>query len=143
MTIAEGRAKDLVNKYPSRFQPLFKQEKEKNIMPQLPKEKKALPNGAHTLIALDVETTRGIYGDQEEVTCCLENEPNTLTRVWVTHKTLAQIKSAAAAGLVRIDEENGSWEVVFGARFQVLVAGGKIVGVTPAPELKIANGQAK
>lgn len=127
----DKKANHFANAYPTRFSICFKQQEDK--MPQLPQEKKALPNGAHILIALDVETTKGMYGEQEEVTCMLENSPETLTRVWVTHKTLAQIKAAAAAGLVCIDEANGSWEVVIGARFQVFVAGGKVVGVSAPP----------
>ena len=130
--IARGRGQELAAKYPSRF--MFELDnKENTAMPTLPTEKKALDNGAHTLIALECETTTGMYGPQEEVTCCLEKDPNVLTRVWVTHKTLAQIKAAAAAGLVRIDEESGSWEVIIGSRFTVLVAGKKVVGVAPPP----------
>jgi hypothetical protein len=135
----DKKANHFANTYPNRFQIYFKQEDTK--MPQLPTEKKALANGAHVLVALEVETTKGMYGEQEEVTCMLESNPETLTRVWVTHKTLAQIKAAAAAGLVRIDEESGSWEVVIGSRFQVFVAGGKVVGVSAPPAAApIVNG---
>ncbi len=103
-------------------------------MPKMPQEKKALPNGVHTLLALEVETVRGKYGEQEEVTCMLESDPAVLTRVWVSHKNLQQVRQAAAAGLVVIDEENQSWEVVVGARFQVFIAGGNVVGVSKAPD---------
>jgi hypothetical protein len=42
-----------------------------------------------------------------------------------------------------VDEENNSWEVVVGARFQVFCAGGKIVGVYPAPPAVIQVGGTK
>ena len=112
-------------------------------MPAIPQEKKALANGAHVLMSLECETIRGTFGEQEEVTCMLESDPNVLTRVWVSHKTLAQVKAAAAAGLVKMDEEAGSWEVIIGARFTVFIAGGKVVGVAPVttPPPAIQQGQ--
>ena len=107
----------------------------------MPQQRKALPNGAHILIALAVETIKGQYGEQEEITCMVENDPEELTRVWITHKSIGQVKAAAAAGLIRVDEESQSWEVIIGARFQVFCAGGKIVGVALPPPQTIQQGE--
>jgi hypothetical protein len=138
LEVAKKRGNELVAKYPSRFQIIYQGD---NKMPTMPQQRKALPNGAHILIALNVETIKGQYGDQEEVTCMLESDPDELTRVWITHKSIGQVKAAAAAGLIRVDEVNNSWDVNIGARFQVFCAAGKIVGVYPAPPAAIQNGQ--
>lgn len=102
-------------------------------MPQLPKAVQTLSNGMHTLISLETKTTRGEYGDQEEITCLEEGTQDTMTRVWISHTSRKKIEAAAAAGLVRIDQLSEEWDVVLGARFQAFIAGGKIVGITAAP----------
>jgi len=136
--VAEKRAKMLVSKYSSRFSfpftALLHTEKEDTIMPQLPPETKNLGNGAHTLIAFEVKTTKGTFGEQEEVTCMKEGTED-LTRVWLSHTGRKKIIQAADAGLVEMHED-GSWEVVTGARFLAMVVGGKIVGLAKAPAAK-------
>jgi len=103
------------------------------IMPQLPKETVVFPNGAHTVVAFEVKTTNGTYGPQEEITCMKEGGQGEMTRVWISHSGLKKIKQAQEIGLVEI-HENESWEVVIGARIQILVAGGKVVGFAKPPK---------
>lgn len=112
-----------------------------NTMPQLPPATKALENGLHTLIALETRTTEGTYGTQEEIVCLVEGTTDTMTRVWLPHKSMKKIQQAAEVGLVAIDHANNSWEVITGARFQVFAAGGKIVAITKAGPTQITNGQ--
>lgn len=138
-----GVALSLTTKYPSRFKIVASQTNIKtgeNKMPQLPQSTKALENGLHILNAIEVRTTNGQYGQQEEVTCLKEGTNDVLTRVWVPHNNLKRITEASGAGLVRIDQETNSWEVLIGARFQVFVSGGKILQVMPAPPIVIQTG---
>jgi hypothetical protein len=104
----------------------------KNIMPQLPAETKTLKNGAHIVLAFEVKTTKGNFGDQEEITCMKEGTEE-LTRVWISHNARTKIIQARDAGLVEVHEDE-SWNVIIGARVQILVAGGKIVGLAKAPK---------
>ena len=106
-------------------------------MPTMPAETKALKNGLHTLIALEVETRQGDFGEQEAVTC-IEQDSGEQTRVWISHKSRKQIQAAEAVGLVEINGEE--WHVVIGARFQAMIAGGKCVGYVSAPPQVVMNG---
>ena len=99
-------------------------------MPTMPSETKALDNGKHTLTALEVKTTTGTYGPQEEVTCC--TDAGTLTHVWIGHNSRKKIDAAIGAGLAKLEPNNQEWNIVIGARFDVFVAGGKIIALMPA-----------
>lgn len=109
------------------------------VMPQLPQETKALENGVHTLIATEVKTTRGAYGEQEEV-ICMDEETGENTRVWISHNARKKIMAAQDAGLVSIDPANDEWHVIIGARFCVMIAGGKMVGYSKPKPRVITNG---
>jgi hypothetical protein len=137
------RALHLATSYPNRFSLLYPSQIEKikeNIMPALPVATKALDNGLHILNVIEVKTVNGQYGPQEECVCLKEGTEDTKTRIWVPHNNLKRIKEAEKAGIVIVDEGTGSWDVIPGARFQVYVAGGKVVALTAAPPVSIQQG---
>ena len=140
MFMAKRRADKLCNAYPARFQYVYQSpihrdeiftESRSTIMPQLPNETKVFKNGAHTVVAFEVKTTTGTFGLQEEITCMKEGSED-MTRVWISHNSRKKILQSAEAGLVTLHDDE-SWEVNIGARFQILVAGGKVVGVAKPP----------
>ena len=102
-------------------------------MPQLPPEVKALSNGLHFCVSIAVETRKGQYGDQEQVTF-MEESTGENTRVWISHNNRKQIEQAHAAGFVEIDEVTQEWHVKLGQRVQLVVAGGKIAGTFKAEQ---------
>jgi len=113
--------------YPSRFTLVrinFEGEKD---MPKLPPPTVRLPDGAHQLIALSVQTVTGRYGDQEEVTAA--DADGQITRIWIPHNARKRIETAALAGLVTIDANTENWVVNIGSKFQVFIAAGKMVGL--------------
>jgi hypothetical protein len=100
-------------------------------MPVMPNEHKPLPNGLATLISTEVITKDSKFGEQEEVTCVVEfPEGYPPQRVWISHKSFKQVKSALACGLAEQDGNN--WEVKIGVRFSAVVENGKFVNLLPA-----------
>jgi len=121
--------------YPNRFSyknSTIQQEKE-NMSPAIPPEREKLTNGTYNLIAESHQTTKGQYGDQEEISC-INEATGVHTTVWIPHNSRTKILAAIDAKLAIM--QGDEWQIMDGSPFRVVVAGGKVVAILP-PENKI------
>lgn len=129
--VNKKRAVYLALLYPSRFEIILQPTRKENEMPAMPAKVEKLQNGTHQLISIEVKTTNGEFGEQEEL-LCREEETGIMTRVWIAHQSRKKIEEAIQAGFARvINTDTEEWEAVVGARFQAIVVNGKMVAVLP------------
>ena len=130
--IEERKAQSLSAKYPSRYI-IQNNQKEKNIMPAMPKPYKPLPNGICTLVTLNSEEHKGKFGLQEKISCVVEAPPNWegAQYVYIPHNSYKKVTGAISAGIAQENEQTGEWSVLEGVRFRVVVQDGKIVSLMP------------
>ena len=103
------------------------------MSPAIPPEREKLTNGTYNLIAESHQTTKGQYGDQEEISC-INEATGVHTTVWIPHNSRTKILAAIDAKLAIM--QGDEWQIMDGSPFRVVVAGGKVVAILP-PENKI------
>jgi len=96
------------------------------MSPALPPEREKMTNGTYDLIAESHQTTKGQYGEQEEISC-INEATGVHTTVWIPHNSRSKILSAIDAGLCVM--QGDEWIVLDGVQFRVVAAGGKIVAI--------------
>jgi hypothetical protein len=120
------RAMFLVTSYPNRFTI----QKGVYTMPAIPPETHGLPNGQHLLIVESHKETKSQqYGQLQEELTCIRVETGERTRIWISHNSREKILNAISAGVAVANGDN--WEILDGAQFYAISAGGKVVTLLP------------
>jgi hypothetical protein len=92
----------------------------------LPPEREKLTNGTYDLVAETHKTSKGQFGEQEEISC-INQATGVHTTIWIPHNSRPKILSAIDAGLCIM--QGDEWIVLDGSPFRVVVAGGKVVAI--------------